>query len=122
MQRRQVERAGRGVPQDGDAHGGRDSRIQELEPLRIELRRQDADSCYVAFRAGQVRNVPFAGKIVCPRNDGRCRCRLPGRLDRRSTNSHNRVKFQLRQLRRKIRLKITPLDSDILAFEVTEIT
>jgi hypothetical protein len=81
VERSQMRLPGGRVPQRGDTRGRGNRSFQNLKPLGVQLRRQDADPGHIASRPSQADDVSLTDQVVRPGNDWECRRRLPRRAN-----------------------------------------
>jgi len=71
--------------------------FRNLKPLRVQLRRQDADAGHIAPRTSQADDVSLTDQVVGPGNDRDCRRRLPRRADCQVADRQDGVNLKLHQ-------------------------
>ena len=112
------------ITQEGDAMEVRDGRLQELEPFRAEVGRQQRQARDVAARPGEFRRKTDADEI--PRNaDNRNRGGQRMRLDQRPVPRHQHVNPERQKLRnqlprsRRVSLRVALLQEKVAAEDVS---
>ena len=112
------------IPEEGDPIEVRDRCLQELEPFRAEIGRQQRQARDVAARPGEFRRKTDADEI--PRNaNNRNRGGQRMRLDQREVPRHQHVDPERKKLRnkvarsRRVSLRIALLQEKIAAEDVS---